>query len=473
MVLSIQHNHMAINTYRNLQKAGFTMNKAMEKLASGYRINTAADSPADLIMSEQLRSRIAGLEKAIQNARTSANVLDVADGALGEVQGILRGMNQLALKSLNSGVTTADQTAANQAEMDIALQSIDRILKTTSFAGRKLLDNLNLGSGYTPPAGNGKLVVDGKNTDSPTDAGTLKPSDLPRTGADGLPHLSLTTRPANAEPAVDENGLLLKDKTFTLVGRDGNPETAETVRFAAGTSLDDMVAKLREYTIAPEQLDSLDPDYVPPSVRSGDDIDSVVLSLNDLAHIQKQSDADAADFLAGHMKNFVPEGLLLTQEGQEFDRSKLSEGQLKVLELSENLMNMTSDGLGNVQVSLGFDKDGNEIFASVSLADLWSGGQASLEKDPAAALQVIKQAVKDISASRAQIGATRKYALETNENLLMSELESYTRCESFLRDTDMASATVEFTRSKLVSQVGTQLLKAANESSQSILSLLV
>ena len=142
MSLSVQHNFGAMNIYRNLRSAGVSMGKSMEKLSSGFRINVAEDGPADLIISEQLRAQIEGLERAIRNTTETKNLLSITEGALGEVQNILRNMKNLAIHSANAGITSLEQIAADQAEMDCALQAIDRILGATGQAGRTILENM-------------------------------------------------------------------------------------------------------------------------------------------------------------------------------------------------------------------------------------------------------------------------------------------------------------------------------------------
>lgn len=112
----------------------------MEKLSSGYRINKASDDPAGLVISEQFRAQIAGLEKAISNSEGSINMIQTAEGALNEINNLLVGMRELAIHAANEGFNDANQLAADQAEIDNALQTIDRIAANTQFGTKKLLD---------------------------------------------------------------------------------------------------------------------------------------------------------------------------------------------------------------------------------------------------------------------------------------------------------------------------------------------
>ncbi len=131
----INHNMMAINTKRQFSSSAGGMATAMEKLSSGLKINTGKDDPSGLHISEQLRSQIAGLERAKTNTEEAMNVMSIAEGA-----SILKKMKALAVHANSDGVTTPDQIAADQAEMDSSIQTIDRIAKTTKFSGEQLLN---------------------------------------------------------------------------------------------------------------------------------------------------------------------------------------------------------------------------------------------------------------------------------------------------------------------------------------------
>ena len=88
----IMTNVSAINGQRNLEKTGLKMGKTLEKLASGYRINRAADDAAGLAISEKMRAQIKGNKQALRNAQDGISMLQTAEGAMDEVHGILQRM---------------------------------------------------------------------------------------------------------------------------------------------------------------------------------------------------------------------------------------------------------------------------------------------------------------------------------------------------------------------------------------------
>jgi flagellin len=140
MSLRINHNIAAIDAHRNLTYTTRQMMTSMEKLSSGYRINRASDDPAGLVISEQFRAQIAGLNRAISNSEGSINMIQTAEGALSEINSLLVSMRELAIHAANEGFNDENQLAADQAEIDNAIATIDRIAANTQFATKKLLD---------------------------------------------------------------------------------------------------------------------------------------------------------------------------------------------------------------------------------------------------------------------------------------------------------------------------------------------
>jgi flagellin len=140
MSLRINHNLAALNGNRNLKTTSEALTKSMQKLSSGFRINQAADDPAGLVISEQFRSQIAGLNRAIQNSEGSISMIQTAEGALTEINSLLISMRELAIHAANEGFNDVDQLAADQAEIANALKTIDRISTNTQFGTKKILD---------------------------------------------------------------------------------------------------------------------------------------------------------------------------------------------------------------------------------------------------------------------------------------------------------------------------------------------
>jgi len=137
-LLRINNNISALNTQRNLGVNSFNLGKSLQKLSSGFRINTASDGPADLIISEGLRGQISGLKAALRNSQEASNLVGIAEGALKEVSDLLVHARALAVHAANRGVVTAEQALADNGEYQNILSTIDRIGDVTRFAGESV-----------------------------------------------------------------------------------------------------------------------------------------------------------------------------------------------------------------------------------------------------------------------------------------------------------------------------------------------
>jgi len=137
--MRINHNISALKANNQLAKTNNQLDKSLEKLSSGYRINSAADDSAGLAISEKMRTQISGLDQASRNASDGISVIQTAEGALVEVEAMLQRMRELAVQSAN-GIYTAQDREAIQAEIDQLSAEITRISETTEFNTMTLLD---------------------------------------------------------------------------------------------------------------------------------------------------------------------------------------------------------------------------------------------------------------------------------------------------------------------------------------------
>jgi len=129
----------AIFANRVLHTTDLQMQKTMEKLASGMRINRAGDDASGLAVSEKLRSQVRGLQQAERNAMDGIAFIQVGEGALQEVHSILHRMRELAIQTSNGIYSDADRRQI-QVEVSQLSQEVDRIATTTEFNKYKMLD---------------------------------------------------------------------------------------------------------------------------------------------------------------------------------------------------------------------------------------------------------------------------------------------------------------------------------------------
>ena len=94
MSLRINHNTGALNAWRHLTNNDFMMNKSLERLSSGLRINSAADDPAGLSISEKLRAQVASLNQAVENSEQASSMINTAEAAMNEIHNLLTTMRE-------------------------------------------------------------------------------------------------------------------------------------------------------------------------------------------------------------------------------------------------------------------------------------------------------------------------------------------------------------------------------------------
>lgn len=137
--MRINQNIAALNAYRNLSITDSRLNRSLERLSSGLRINRAADDAAGLAISEKMRAQIRGLRSALRNAQDGISLIQTAEGAIQEVHSMLQRMRELAVQAANETYTSADRMEI-QKEIEQLKMEINRIASATEFNTKRLLD---------------------------------------------------------------------------------------------------------------------------------------------------------------------------------------------------------------------------------------------------------------------------------------------------------------------------------------------
>ena len=138
-IAMINHNIAALNALNALSITDARLSRSIERLASGLRINKAADDAAGLTISERLRGQIRGLGRAAANAQDGISLIQTAEGAMNEVSAILQRMRELAVQAAN-GVLTSNDRQEIQKEINQLTDEVNRIGQTTEFNTKTLLD---------------------------------------------------------------------------------------------------------------------------------------------------------------------------------------------------------------------------------------------------------------------------------------------------------------------------------------------
>ena len=160
MAMSINTNVVSINAQRNLSLSGGSLATSMQRLSSGLRVNSAKDDAAGLAIAERMSTQVRGLAVASRNANDGISLAQTAEGALSKVGDMLQRMRELAVQAGNATNSKGDREALN-AELVQLRDEVDRVAKTTSFNGKKVLDGSFTGGVFQVGANSGDNITVG------------------------------------------------------------------------------------------------------------------------------------------------------------------------------------------------------------------------------------------------------------------------------------------------------------------------
>jgi flagellin len=144
MGLYINTNTNAINARRNLYATNTSLERAMQRLSSGKRLNSARDDAAGVAISQRMEAQIRGLNQASRNANDGISLAQVAEGALGAERDLLQRMRELAVQAAN-GTNSADDRNALHQEFVALRSEIQRVATQTKYNGLNLLNGSFVG----------------------------------------------------------------------------------------------------------------------------------------------------------------------------------------------------------------------------------------------------------------------------------------------------------------------------------------
>ena len=227
--MRINHNISALKANNQLSRTNKLLDASLEKLSSGYRINSAADDSAGLAISEKMRTQISGLEQASRNASDGISVIQTAEGALIEVESMLQRMRELSVQSANGIYTTEDRIAI-QAEIDQLNEEITRISETTEFNTMTLLD------------GN----IDRKSFSSNNSVSLVSLSDTVEVGDYAIKITQDARQAVIVGNGVDLDGETTATRKITEDEAGSINVNGETVKVNVGDTVDEVFQKLRD-----------------------------------------------------------------------------------------------------------------------------------------------------------------------------------------------------------------------------------
>jgi flagellin len=448
-----------------LNRTTLAQSNSLTRLSTGFRINRGADDPAGLIASRSLESELTSTDVAIRNNQRTDSLLGVADSALGEVAKLIGEIQSLAQASANPGALSPAELAANQAQIDDAIAAIDRIIGTTTFNGKKLLD------------GSQAINVSGVNTSNITDVQVFNRN--PNQGNQSL-SVNVTTAATKGTAAVASANagsalsLSIQGKTGNVVIDIASGETVAQVASkidaaTAQTGVDAVVSGSTLYLVSSDYGSKA---FVRATVISGNSAGTYVNANDDGsdAAVTVNGQTAAVDGLnVSFGSNGVNVSFNLTAAyntaGGSTSFTITNTGGL-TFQLGTDASTQANVGIsGLYSQQLGSANDGY-------LTSLKSGGANSLLANPTQAAKIAAAANSLVAKAQGRVGGFQKFQVKTALAQMNATKESLTSALSTIKDVDYASETAELNRQNVLLQSAIGLLGLANQQSAQVLSLL-
>ena len=483
----VQHNMQAMNANRMLNVTTGQQAKSTEKLSSGYRINRAADDAAGLTISEKMRKQIRGLDRASTNAEDGVSSVQTAEGALTEVHSMLQRMNELATQAANGTNSKDSDRQAIQDEIDQLTTEIDRVSETTKFnetyllkgdAGTKTINMKAHDAGLKGTLtdngdGTATFVMDALNAGDKVSIGG-KNYTIGGEDADVTSMLTAAGITGKAGDKVTING---KEYTFFDKASDGKTVLTNTGYYETAPDKADATTASPTYAdntaiVGATGTISVGTKSVTKMKDAGadgiDDTDTTVISKKKAYELASKEllKANQIGDTEGNAKvgvGTVDTAVDLTNGNGTF---KIQTGSAKVANTLSFSLHVGSDAdmTNKIQVDIDSMDSASLGIKGINVKDD-SGNAATY------AIDAISDAISKVSSQRSSLGAVQN-RLEHTINNLDNVVENTTTAESRIRDTDMASEMVNYSKNNILAQAGQSMLAQANQSNQGVLSLL-
>jgi flagellin len=384
------------------------MNDAMERLSTGKRINNAGDDAAGLAITSRMTTHIDGLEQAARNANDAIGMIQVADGALSEMTGILQRMREITVQAGSATYTAADIGMIAK-EFDQLRDELSNIVTYTTWNGTALLDgNVNSAGGVN------KAI----------DTLSITAAQLTGLGADNAATLEVT----------DSNG-----RTITITK--ANIATAGATNFSNAT-----LAQLRDALNT-----AIDADTGFAQMDAAVDGDTITFT---------QEVANAGQILSAGGKTDATTSVSV---GSGVTRTTNAGSDTVTFQIGTNVNQTLSVDFGTMAMT---GATGNDLGANFI-----NTLTVSTNADANTAMGYVDTAIDAVNTRRATLGAAIGRLEHTVDNLENNAV-NHAASRSRILDADYAAETTELARTQIIQQAGTAMLAQANQKAQAVLQLL-
>lgn len=448
-----------------LNRTSQRQSDVLTRLSTGSRINKGADDPAGLIAVRSLKSELVAVDTALSNNQRTNSILGVAEGALNEIAGLLDNIKSLAQASTNSAGLSGDELAANQAQVDNAIEAIDRIVRTTEFNGKKLLD--------------GSLGI---NTSGVAASAITDVRVFSRSSASTSTTLSVNVATAATQATITDYATTSASVATQLTVQ-GNLGTV-VIDIGAGDNLSAVAANINAATGQTGVTAS--------ATGTGLSLIASDYGTGGFVRVKAQAGGDTTNYTE---QNATGTDAVVTVNGQNTAVNGLtvnySAGSLSLsFNLTEDLnqttgttsFNVTTGGatfqLGttsSTRSTIGMEG----LFAAALgsstvgyLSSLRSGGTNSLVNDPNQASLIATEAAKTLAKQQGRVGGFAKFQVQSAINSLGANKKGLEEVRSVIEDVDYATDTANLNKENVLLQTALSLLGVANQQTGQILSLL-
>ena len=499
----INTNISAVAAQNSLRTTGLNQTSAMERLSSGIRINSAKDDAAGLAISTRMTANIRGLSAAIRNANDGISLTQTAEGSLSSIGDNLQRIRELAVQSANSSNNATDR-AALHAEAVQLVSEIDRVAANSTFNGIKLLDGsyqdqaLQVGAGNelndrisitigsakasSLGVGGGSSYTTVVNEATPTAVGStaLTSGTLSLNGyvvgaanSDGVSSTATTTSGISVAAAINaisgQSGVTATVQATKVVGT-----TVTTT--GAGTAITTGTVFINGVDIG--ALDATSSvaargGQMSSAINAKSSQTGVVASFDKTTGAVSLTAADgrniAIDIVSATATSAVPAvtGLTATATASSTATS-ITRSSVKLSSSSKDGITIAGNstaGLSAAGLTAGYTLATATAGAGVSTIDLTTSAGSQT------ALSTLDKAINTITDMRASMGAYQNRLTASIANLEVSSM-NLQASRSRILDTDYAKETTNLAKAQIIQQAATAMLAQANQSAQSVLSLL-
>ncbi len=480
MGFRINTNIGAMNAHRNAVNTNSGLDKSLQRLSSGLRINTAADDASGLSIANQLKAQSSGLGQAISNANDGIGVMQTADGALDEYENIINTVRTKAIQAASDGQND-DSRASIQRDISKLLEEAQNIATTTQFNGQQLLDgtfsdkNFQIGAYSNETVGvsiqNAQTTSLGQYANSETQKDTIGTASIANDDVkvNGTSIGAIASNATAAQKAAAVNNVtsstgVTADADTKLLGNAvvaGGTIAAGSV-FVNGIDLGDVTFSSNDGTGTLVQAfnDIQDQTGVKASIENG----ALKLTDKDGGDIKLSTTAAGGTVAASADTDKMGITNVKLNDQASAALAEVSQGAV-VLE-SDSSIQLTYANSG--EASMGF---ANITGDTVSLANAVSSVNVSTYDGAQKAIKQADHALKQLDVIRSNIGSTQNQLESTVRNISVTQV-NVSAAESQIRDVDFAEESANFSKHNILAQSGTYAMSQANAVQQNVMRLL-